>query len=285
MNIAEEVNCLEGSCPDASTGDDNSGTVATKQTYCPFRDQLCIGADGTFEITPIDPPYADGTYNSITLLNGCLAGLENKPSRGYVAPACCPKAGDPVPGDGEVTLAVSDKQLTTQVGGELLTQVHWKATGDYTVTGCGTVAQPFCISGPAVASGNIVVEQCNNSDQVTVTGNGSVSQPLKICHKTSALAAGNHCGVVTDSGGHVIGINPYTSESLNISQSNCTIEKKPVTTAQTIPFASGSIQINEFGEILSFTPPAGLTTAIPYLKPDNSTGIMNFTDGILTSVS
>lgn len=281
MSVAEEVDCPDNECPvETDTG---SGTAeVTKQTYCPFKHTLCVGSDGSIELTEIDPPYANGTYNQLTIVDGCLTGLENTPPRGYVAPACCPKTEGSTGGTTDVALAVSDKQLTKQTSAGLLTQVHFSATGGYNITGCGTTAEPFILTGPAIPTGALNITPCANNDHITVTGEGTTLQPLKICHKASALGAGQHCGVTTDSSGHVIAINPYTSTTLDVSPSACTINRKVVTTAQTIPFAGGSITINEFGDITAATAPTGITSTIAFLKPNSSTGTLTFTDGILT---
>ena len=282
MSIAEEVNCPDNNCPEDTSG--GTTPTVTKQTYCPFKHTLCLSSDGTVTITDSDTPYANGTYNQITIVDGCVAGLESVASRGYVAPACCPKTG--TTGEpGSVELAVSDKQLTTETGGQLLTQVHWSTSGGYSITGCGTTSQPFVLTGPAIPTGTLSTTSCANNDHITVTGDGTASQPLKICHKASVLAAGSHCGVVTDSSGHVVGINPYTSTTLTINEAACTIERKVVGAAQTIPFAGGSITIDQYGAITNAVAPTGLDSTVSYLKPDSSTGTLTFTNGVLISQS
>lgn len=279
MKVAEEIDCPDNECPVDDTG---GGAEVTKTNFCPFKHTLCVGSDGSIEITEIDPPYEDGNYNQFTLVKGCVTALENIPPRGYVAPACCPKSEDSTGGTTDAALAISDKQLTQQTSAGLLTQVQFSATGGYSITGCGTTAEPFVLTGPAIPTGALNITPCANNDHITVTGDGTALQPLKICHKASTLAAGQHCGVTTDSSGHVTGINPYTSASLTINAANCTIERKVVGAARTIPFAGGSITIDEFGDITSAVDPTGVTSTVAFLKPDSSTGTLTFTDGILT---
>ena len=281
MSIAEEVECKNNECPvEADTG--SGATEVTKTNFCPFKHTLCVGSDGSVELTELDPPYEDGNYNQFTLVKGCVTALENVPPRGYKAPACCPKSAGSTGGTTDVALAVSDKQLTQQTAAGLLTQVHFSATGGYSIAGCGTTADPFVLTGPAIPTGALNITPCANNDHITVTGDGTALQPLKICHKPSPLSAGTKCGVTIDSSGHVVGINPYTSSSLTVDPGSCTIERKVVTTARTIPFAGGSITINEFGDITNAIAPTGLSTTVLFLKPDNSTGTLTFTDGILT---
>ena len=281
MKPAEEIDCPDNECP----VDEVAAEEVTKINFCPFKHMLCIGSDGSIEVTEIQPPYADGNYNQLTLVDGCVTALENIPPRGYIAPACCPKSDDSTGGTTDVALAISDKQLTQQTPAGLLTQVHWSTSGGYSITGCGTTAQPFVLTGPAIPTGTLNITPCVNNDHIAVTGAGTASQPLKICHKASALSAGQHCGVVTDSSGHVVGINPYDTTTLTINPTDCTINLKVTGVEQTIPFAGGSLTIDQYGLITNAVPPTGLDTTIQYLKPDNSTGTMTFTNGVLTSQS
>jgi len=292
MSKAEVVDCPDNDCDNADSntdGTNDTSVITTKTTFCPFKHTLCVGEDGAVTISVNETQYADGNYNQITLVDGCVGGLSQIAPRGYVAPACCAteEGGSGEPSD--LTLAVSSCQLLTTSGGALLAEVHFSATSEYKVTGCGTTANPFSISGPDAVEGALTIDQCNNNSCVTVTGVGTSTQPLKICHVSSGLSAGTYAGFTIDKCGHVIAFDEagankiYTSESLSIDQNACTIERTATTTAQTYTFLGGSVSVNEYGDITDVVAPTSvLTTSIPYLKPDNSVGTMTFTNGLLT---
>ena len=132
MSTAEEVKCADDQCPDTTAGDGDVGTTAveSKQTYCPFKHTLCVGGDGSVTITENATQYQDGNYNQITLLNGCVAGLENVTSRGYVAPACCEKTVDDTPANPDVSIATGTCQLLKDTGLGLSVEIQTKPTGD-----------------------------------------------------------------------------------------------------------------------------------------------------------
>ena len=93
MAIVEVQECEGDDCPDTTAGADDTNATAPV-TFCPFRDKLVIAADGTATVTTNDTQYEDGSYNQITLVSGCVSGLDTVAARGYVPNNCCPETAD-----------------------------------------------------------------------------------------------------------------------------------------------------------------------------------------------
>lgn len=292
MPIAEVVECEGEDCPDAQ-GAGGGDTPVTYSTYCPFRDTLSVGSDGTVQIQTEVTDYADGNYNQITLVGGCVAGLDSIQPRGYVPSICCDE-DDTTPGTTtDVELAPDACNLTSLVGGQLLTQVQFSPTDDYTVTGCGTALSPFAIQGPTIPESSLFIGACTVNTGVTLSGAGTEASPLKACHKAGVLAAGSYQGITVDAMGHVTAVAltngaSYISTDLNIlatgNDNEYEISFKPVTAGNTVTYVGVSISYNDYGQITNITAPAnpGLTQTITYMKDATTSGTLTFTDGVLT---
>jgi hypothetical protein len=105
---------------------------------------------------------ADGTYENATVrvLNGKVVAV-TAGTRVVTTPAdpCATAGGDT---GGPATVALSDDpcNLTTQVGGELLTQVFAEGAGATSVTGCGTLDDPLVINTPVPEVSGVTVDSC-----------------------------------------------------------------------------------------------------------------------------
>ena len=307
MSTATVVECEGDDCPDTTDGATTDTNVTLPVTFCPFRDKLVIDGDGKATITTNDSQYADGNYNQITLISGCVSGLENVAARGYVSNTCCPEetTGD----EAETITAAADAcNLSSITGTEILTRGYFSDTNGYIVSGCGKANNPWTIEGPSSPELTIDIEQCTANQAVTVSGLGTTASPLRICHKAGTLVAGTYDGITLDSTGHVTGVNISDSDNHNTyisddfiiaptdTENEFRITKKPVTTGQTITISGYDVTYDDYGDITNVTgdgviddgtanAPVGLNTVVQYKKQDDTIGALTFTDGILTGTT
>lgn len=160
------------------------------------------------------PTLPDGEYGSITVQGGCIVDAHPAPVFEYTPPPCNPSAEPCTGGDG-VTLSPSTDNLSRwDAAGRLLTTVVIQGQG-IDVSGYGTVASPFILALPPVeaqrtyiSSGSLVLE---------VAGEGGISDPYIVSHKTSPAGGSTLAGFTLDSFGHVVSYaNPAGSAITNI---------------------------------------------------------------------
>lgn len=126
-----------------------------KQTPCPHKLNLCVGDrtltwDGvclTVERTRNTP---DGTYTSITVVDGCVVGFGYADEATYTPPFCNP---NPVSckntganNTTAITLSSKADNLLTKAPDGLYSHTHIQGGKGIAISGVGTLAQPYVIS-------------------------------------------------------------------------------------------------------------------------------------------
>lgn len=289
-------------CGDDCPEDTGSGatTEVTRQSYCPFRDVLTVGSDGSAHVVKSAIQYEDGNYNQFTLFSGCVTALGSIEPKEYVPSLCCPETPATAT-PAAITNSANACNLSTITDGVLMTSVNFSPVSDYQVTGCGSPSSPFSIQGPSIPDGALITTPCTVTSCITVSGAGTSASPLKVCHDSGVLTAGVYDGITVDACGHITNIDiegsgvtsskTYISDDFDIvatgNDNEYRISRKVVTTGKTVEFLGVEVTYNDYGQITAITTPAnvGLTTTVDFIKPDTTTGVMTFENGVLTGVT
>ena len=295
--MAEEIDCPSGGCGGADTDTSNTDTeeVTVLATLCPFKHKLCVMSDGTVSIEEREPALADGTYNNITIIDGCVASLTQAASPGYTPTACCSGGATTSEGGDYPGLSSLPANLTTLSGGQLLTAVSLVDSNNAAISGKGTPTDPFVI--PVTESATDVAVS-NAGSAISLTGNGTASSPLTATHAPSTLSAGTHSGITVDQYGHVTAVDISTASDFEPTSTDQTISILPSGSATnfTLPTKHGGAQVTFLGQTVQISPQglvtsvtgtaqSAATTTVAYKKADDTTGTMTFVDGLLTGAT
>lgn len=185
---------------------------------------------------PSDPPE-DGVYGKVIVQNGCIAGVMEDESYQYAAAPCAP-VPSPCDCDGEgggVDISTQAGNLITKdASGALAAILHWTAGDGITITGYGTVANPLKISatGGSGGSGAGVFGE----DHITVayeSGNYFVK------HDKTGNGTQTYGTITVDEYGHVTGYNEEAPSGLTgvVSGEGITVDTNPDTGIATISTA------------------------------------------------
>lgn len=190
----------------------------------PFGGRIWADGNGVHAAGGIAPP--DGVYGKVVIANGCIIGVEPEDVPLYTGSPCAPLPGDcgssggagggmsgggstgGSSGSGGCTCdltpsSTTGNQFTTDAAGRPLVRVSIKGADGITVTGNGTTSNPYVISN---SGGGITVEPVyitSGNAAITVTGTGSRQDPFVITHKEGTSGTVN--GMKFDSYGHFIG--------------------------------------------------------------------------------
>lgn len=160
--------------------------------------QICVGNytltyDGncpTIQERTIKIP--DGTYTSITFVNGCITGVGEAPIPQYTPQQCCDAGADTGSsqrGD-SLSTATTQGNLAVIKNNELSVTPQWDAQGNIQVQGQGTADRPWK---PSIRisrkAGNTLVEEADGlfanlffktTNTVTVNGDGTKVKPYEL---------------------------------------------------------------------------------------------------------
>lgn len=156
----------------------------------------CIYTDGG------NPP-ADGVYGKIIVVDGCIVGAEP-------LEACleniAPCAGEPAPcsgvsGGGCCEPSKSSGNLyALDITGAPLVRCNINGGSGISISGDGTVNNPFIISAKAIEVSRVYLTSAN--DAIAVSGAGAYASPYVLTHKTGK--SGKFNGMTFDEYGHLI---------------------------------------------------------------------------------
>lgn len=190
---------------------DSSGCVAEKDYFSvclPWDGRIWQDESGVHANKGTPPP--DGVYDRIVIANGCIVNArvaDNVPI--YTGSPCAPLPGDCSGGGGSGggsgnlcnPSATPGNLYKCDLSGRPLVTVGIEGGAGITVTGTGTTADPFIISGGGGSSGGGIFLKSGN-DAIKITGSGSQADPYVIAHKSGKQV--NINGLVFDQYGHLI---------------------------------------------------------------------------------
>lgn len=162
----------------------------------------------------------DGTYSNITLVNGCITDYGYCDEPIYTPPYCNPSpgscqdtGGNSTGGSGgSVTISPhKDNTLSTTPAG-LFARTYVKAGDNISVTGTGTVNNPYVVSASTTASGGAGGAIIGRDGVKVTTSNTGVSY---VSLEPSALPAGKYEAFTLDAYGRIVGYD--TSESIKLA--------------------------------------------------------------------
>ena len=142
----------------------------------------------------------NGTYGSVTIVDGCIVDAQDEHLPVYTPPTCCD--GDTGGGGGtntELNILPDVCNLLKKVGGEYYVKPVFSNTSSATWSGCGTTGDPFELIIPTSETITINGFKCID---VTNTGNAYV-----VSHTSNPIAAGIHDGITVDECGHITDVN------------------------------------------------------------------------------
>lgn len=222
----------------------------------------------------------NGTYGSVTIVDGCIVDAQECHLPVYTPPVCC---GGDSGGDGgtvtELNLLPDSCNLLNKTGGEYYVKPVFTNTSTVSWSGCGTSASPFSATVSASQSVTISGGACINAQYAGGQWN--------ISHQDGALAAGTYDGITLDACGHVTEIDiddpqelaPKGGSSITIVGNEISIAPSP---AQGVYQLGGTtITVDAEGRVtnISNTPiAAGSFTTV-----DGKT-VTYDTTGVITSV-
>jgi hypothetical protein len=241
--------------------------------------------DGTGLSYKPGPEIVDGTYDLAILEGGRVVELLDPQACSYTPPPCPPA---PVPcGDGGgasvIPIDPSSSNLSQlNPANQLLTKLYTQNTETVIHEGAGTANNPF--KSTARIPDTTTHLSTTTPDVIEITGEGGVSKPYQINHKTPdniELAT----GLETDQYGHVKkysgsaspGVMVITSalETLDIKSKDGAVVadlKGIFNTPFTVEIDEGQLGIDQWGRIVDLTGSSGVKDNFHYLGPISLAG-------------
>ena len=191
--------------------------------FClPFGGRLSYAGGCITHTAPKFPP-ADGTYGKIIIADGCIVGVEKDDIPLYNAAPCAPVPTPCECAEADTGSALPDPSPTAgnlfayDASDRPLVKVRIEGGANISVTGNGTLQDPFIIAsnaGQGETSG-IFIQSTNSS--ITVAGAGTQASPFTLTHREGFTgSAGN--GLTFDNG-HLTDYTPpadYTGKITGI---------------------------------------------------------------------
>lgn len=154
----------------------------------PFGGRLWADGNGVHAQGGIAPP--DGVYGKVVIANGCLVGVEPEDVPLYTGSPCAPLPGNC---GGAAAAVASDVAAFADAP---VAVVSIEAGAHVTVRGLGTDDDPYVIS----ADTGVYLHSENHA--ISVTGEGTRENPLRLAHKTGYSGTVN--GMSFDAFGHLV---------------------------------------------------------------------------------
>lgn len=207
----------------------------TWEVCLPFGGRLYSNG-GCVNYDPGNPP-PDGVYSKITIVNGCIVSAELADIPVYTPTPC---AVVPAPCDGEGGASAEPSPTVGNLfqydaSGRPLVRLTVRAGDGISVTGNGTTSDPLVITNTREESENIVIQ---GTGQITVTGAGTVDDPYRIAH--ASHTGGTYGGFTFDAQGHLTGYTPAGSQAFVtgiIAGDGMKVESDPKTGISTVALA------------------------------------------------
>lgn len=177
------------------------------ETCLPWGGRLWSEA-GCVKLIPGTPP-ADGAYGRVVIANGCLVGVEQDDPPLYMGSPCAPLPGSCVetPAGSAVEPSTTPGNLyTTDAAGRPLVLCHIEAGGNVSVSGDGTLENPYIITA-RVELQTLYVRSTN--DAIAVMGAGTRADPVTITHKPGRQEQIGQ--MIFDAYGHLVDISESES--------------------------------------------------------------------------
>ena len=141
-----------------------------------FDGECMTVTDRTYQIP-------DGTYSTVTFKDGCIVGVGHVAVPAYTPNECCGPAGSGNEGTGDVTISAHPANLLKDTPDGLVVTPVFKGSG-VSVTGAGTLSDPFIITASASGEGGVFVTS-GSPMALTVEGKGTdYTDPIEISLKT-----------------------------------------------------------------------------------------------------
>lgn len=200
----------------------------------PFAGRIWADGNGVHGVKGTNLP-PDGVYGKVVIANGCIIGVEEEDVPLYTGSPCAPLPGDC--GSGGTTgggtsgsgtgsgsgsggcicdltpSSASGNLFATDAAGRPLVRCYVQAGSGITVTGNGTLANPYIVSAGSASGGSGVsvspIYIRSGNEAITVTGSGSRTDPFVISHKMGESATIN--GMTFDNYGHLTGVSAVSS--------------------------------------------------------------------------
>lgn len=152
-------------------------TPTPKPEPCSPAFALCVGDrtlkwDGFCPTVERSQHTPDGTYTSVTVVDGCIVGYGHADEATYTPPYCNPNPThcqeSSAGGTTDIKISTNPDNTLTQTSGGLLARSYVQGGDGVTVGGTGTVTNPYTIS---------LSQSANTGNTVTVVGrNGLISE-------------------------------------------------------------------------------------------------------------
>lgn len=178
----------------------------------PFGGRVWSDGNGVHVKGGTPPP--DGVYGKVVIADGCIIGVEPEEAPLYTGSPCAPLPGDcgggGSPGVGAggggssggccPPSSIAGNLYQLDASGKPYVKVTIKGGSGTSITGSGTVSDPFIITSSGSSGGGIYLTSAN--DAIVVTGSGARNDPYTLKHKTGVQGTVN--GMVFDRYGHLI---------------------------------------------------------------------------------
>lgn len=195
-----------------------SGESQIFEVCLPFNGKLY--SQGGYVNYEAGTPPPDGVYGKVIIANGCIIGLEKDDLPLYTNTPCAPV---PTPCDcegGGGTGSLPDPSILSgnlfkyDATGKPLVRVSVIAGENISIVGSGTAEDPIVIGCTVEGTGAIIIRSGNNA--ISVSGEGSVNNPVMITHKTSPIGIQSVGGMSFDEFGHLVDYTkPASSGTVN----------------------------------------------------------------------
>lgn len=172
---------------DCSTGCDGFPTDRNSATpnqpfyppfsFCTLQGTVSYDSRGIY-FTHRPTPIPDGTYNTVEIVNGCVAGMSFVEAEGYTPPACSGtgEIGGGVSGSVSAKVSPQAGNLTTQRADGLYTVVYAESTDSVVVSGNGTRANPFKFTAKDLTGGGTYNATYSFSDSFNLTADDGFTE-------------------------------------------------------------------------------------------------------------
>ena len=181
----------------------------------PWGGRIWSDGNGVYA-TPGSPP-PDGTYGTITIAGGCIVGVGPVEVPLYTGSPCAPlpgncgRAATAAVADAAPVALLADEPPSLMQGnlytqdpaGRPLVRCYIEAGVDITVSGDGSLTNPYVISAPNISVTPVRLKSAN--DAISVTGDGTIAKPFVVDHKEGRPISKD--GFVFDRYGHLVDVN------------------------------------------------------------------------------
>ena len=209
----------------------------------------------------------NGTYGSVTIVDGCIVDAQDCHLPVYTPPVCC-DGGDGGGGGGgtttELGLLADGCNLLKKTGSDYYVKPVFANTSSVTWSGCGTTSSPF--SATAITSSDGVIINGTSCIQASYNGTAWI-----VGHTPNGLASGVYDGITIDQCGHITNVDIPLGDDLTakggsaivITGNEISIADSP---AQGVyQLGNTSITIDGEGRVIGITTvaiPAGTFTTV-----------------------